>query len=212
MTTVRFYVDVLSPYAWIAWNTVPAVVARHGATLQPVPVLLAAMLQHGGTKGPAEIPAKRRWVFEDCARTTRRLGIPFQPPPSHPFNPLLALRVASAADDRVAVLDALFRAVWAGGGGVETPEAVEAALNRAGLDGGSLVAASAGAKDALRAQTEGAIAAGVFGVPTMVVGERLLWGADQVAELDRLLGGDDGLAGVDLAAWDAMPTGVVRRS
>ena len=110
-----------------------------------MPVLFAALLDAHGTKGPAEIPAKRVYTYRDAYRKAHRLGLPtLRPPPSHPFNPLLALRVASlplARVDQRRLIDALFAATWTLGTGIEAPDAVAAAARAAGLDGDALVAA-----------------------------------------------------------------------
>jgi 2-hydroxychromene-2-carboxylate isomerase len=90
-----FYFDFISPYAFLAWTQLPALAKRCRTTLEPVPVLFAGLLDAHGQKGPAEIPAKRRYLFKDIARKARRLGFPsISAPPAHPFNPLLSLRIS----------------------------------------------------------------------------------------------------------------------
>jgi 2-hydroxychromene-2-carboxylate isomerase len=211
---ITFHFDFLSPYAYLAWKALPPLAARHHREIRPVPTLLAAMLAHGQTKGPAEIPAKRVYVFKDCVRSAAALGLPLSPPPTHPFNPLLALRLCVQLDGEAQrkAIDALYDATWAGGPGCEDPAAVAATLTAAGLDGAALVAAagSAEAKAALRAATEEAIGAGVFGVPTMRADGELFWGLDAFGHLDRFLAGDDPVKGVDLARWANLPASASR--
>src|SRR5262245_62519695 len=140
---IRFHFDYLSPYAYIAWTQIHALGERHGLPIEPVPTLLAALLAAGQTKGPAEIPAKRIWVFKDTLRTASVLGIPFGAPPTHPFNPLPALRVSALdlpAEGKRLVIDVLFHATWGGGSGIESAEKVSAALDAAGFAGAELVA------------------------------------------------------------------------
>src|SRR5262249_9627785 len=133
----------VSPYSYLAWTQIHALAARHAREVTPVPVLFAALLDRAGTKGPAEVPAKRAYAFKDCMRTAHRLRVPFAPPPAHPFNPLLALRVSSLDLEPVrrrALVDALFAAAWGGGNGVEGAEHVTAIAASVGLDGPALVA------------------------------------------------------------------------
>ena len=59
-------------------------------------MLFAGLLNHWGQKGPAEIPAKRRWTYRWCTWWARELGIPFRFPAAHPFNPLPHLRLSLA--------------------------------------------------------------------------------------------------------------------
>jgi len=195
---IRFYFDFISPYAYLAWTQAPGMADAAGVALTPVPVLFAGLLEHHGHLGPAEMPAKRAYVIVDVARKARELGVPVDAPPAHPFNPLLALRVASLplpADRRRRVIDGLYRAVWAERRNVEAPEEVAGILRDAGEDGPALVAGAGDPenKARLRAQTEEAIARGVFGVPTAVTDDgELFWGVDALGPLGARMRGAAG--------------------
>jgi 2-hydroxychromene-2-carboxylate isomerase len=213
---VVFAFDYISPYAYIGWTQIHALAEKYGRDVVPMPVVFGALLKHGDMKGPAEVPAKRAYLGKDTLRTAKVLGIPLLPPPSHPFNPLLALRLTSVempAGERRKVIDALFRATWGGGVGCETAEAIGAALAAAGIPGAPLLAAATddAAKAALRAATERAIALGVFGVPTAIAGGEIFWGYDSFGHLARMLAGDDPLRPGDLDAWAKVTPSVVRR-
>lgn len=218
MTTrdLRFLFDTISPYAWLAWTRIHALADRHGRRVEPVPVLLAALLDRHGQLGPAEIPAKRRYVFRDVLRSASHLGLELSPPPAHPFNPLLSLRIAALdhadIDERFAVIDALFEAVWGGGPGVTDPDALARFLRGRGLDGVGLVsrAGAPAAKARLRATTEAALDAGVFGVPTVLVGEEMFWGFDSFDHLDRTLADGRSYDPAKAAAWDELEAQAVR--
>lgn len=203
---ITFHFDFLSPYAYLAWTQIHALAERHGRTVAPVPTLLAPLLAHGQTKGPAEIPAKRLYLVADTVRTARLLGVPYGPPASHPFNPLLALRVAtlpgSDAEKR-ARIDALFTAAWARGEPIDTQDSAARVLDAAGLDGGDLVrrAIEPANKERLRARTDDAIARGVFGVPTMIVSGAMFWGVDSLGHLERHLRGEGIDFATELARW-----------
>jgi 2-hydroxychromene-2-carboxylate isomerase len=211
VSAIRFYFDFLSPYAYLAWTQIHAIADRHGRAVEPVPVLLAAMLEHHGTKGPAEVPAKRRYVLHDVARKARALGVRSGVPRSHPFNPLLALRATSVPMDaaaRRALVDRIYAAVWSGEArDVEDRATVAALATDAGLDGAHVVpqAESPEGKARLRTQTEAAVAEGVFGVPWMVVDGEPFWGVDSLSALEQFL--TDGRPSVDaamLASWLAL--------
>ena len=90
MRTIDWYFDFISPYAWFAFLRLDELPAD--VDLRMKPVLFAGLLNHWGQKGPAEIPAKRIWTYRSCAWTAQSLGIPFQAPAAHPFNPLPYLR------------------------------------------------------------------------------------------------------------------------
>jgi 2-hydroxychromene-2-carboxylate isomerase len=204
---MKFLFDFLSPYAYIAWHRVKPIAAAHGRALEPVPVLLAGLLGAHGTKGPAEVVAKRPFLVKDTARAAAAAGVPFGPPPSHPFNPLLALRVTGCVTDiatRARLVDALYAEVWGGRGrGVTDPTVVASIASSIGLDGPALVAAASSddAKSRLRSATESAIAANVFGVPTILVDGELFWGNDNIEYLDAFLSGRDPVTSDYLAQW-----------
>jgi 2-hydroxychromene-2-carboxylate isomerase len=205
---IDFYFDFISPYAYLGWTQIHALAARHGRTVRPIPILFAALLNHSNTRGPAEIPAKRAYLFKDTKRLAATFGVPFAPPPTHPFNPLLALRVAGVAAD-TRVIDALFHATWGGGGGVETVDAIARVL---GEDAAPLLAEAAApaAKQRLRDATDAAIAAGVFGVPSIIADGELFWGCDSLPHLERFLDGDDPITPADVAAFRALVPSATR--
>ncbi|CAM3998329.1 2-hydroxychromene-2-carboxylate isomerase [Corallococcus sp. ZKHCc1 1396] len=213
---LRFCLDYLSPYAYLAWLRMPALAARHGRTLEPVPVLLAGLLNAVGSIGPAEIPAKRVYVFKQTFRIAHEQGAPFTPPPSHPFNPLLSLRVTAAVDDveaRTRLATALYAAAWGEGRGIETPEQVGAVLQQAGFDAQALLAraASPEVKDRVRRNTDEALAQGTFGVPSVLVDGEMFWGVDSLGHLERFLEGRDPLTPDALARWQHLPSTASRR-
>jgi len=207
-----FFFDYISHNAWLAWNRVPELARRHGLQLEPVPVLFAGLLNAHGQKGPAEVPAKQSWMLWNVLRKSQQLGIPLAPPHSHPFNPLLPLRLSCCelpAGRREALIDALFRATWAESRPVSEADTLRAVLAETGLDADTWLtdAASEAVKTRLRRNTDAAVAAGVFGVPSMLVpgpGQaELFWGYDDLEYLDLFLQGRDPL-GADRrahAAW-----------
>jgi 2-hydroxychromene-2-carboxylate isomerase len=195
---VEFFFDFVSPYSYLAWPRLRALCARRGLALELRPVLFAALLDHGGQRGPAEIPSKRAWLVRDCLRVAAVQAVSFTFPKHHPFNPLVALRIALravAGEQQERVVDALWNAGWADGADLGSPDALAAALDARGLDGRGLLARASEpiAKDALRTETADAIAREIFGVPTMVAGGELFWGNDRIDHLELALDGRDPL-------------------
>jgi 2-hydroxychromene-2-carboxylate isomerase len=136
------------------------------------------------------------------------LGIPLRPPPAHPFNPLLALRVTllpMSDAERVGLVTGLLRAEWAERRDVSDPSVVRDVAAAAGLDGPGMVEAAAqpGIKQALRDATDAAIEAGVFGVPMLQVDGELFWGYDDLPWVERRLAGEDPLDEKQLERWMA---------
>jgi 2-hydroxychromene-2-carboxylate isomerase len=211
---IRFYFDFISPYAYLGWTQIHALAHRYERKLEPVAVLFAAMLDANGTKGPAEIPSKRTYIFKDALRHAIVLGVPFAMPSSHPFNPLLGLRVASlpmADEVRFRLIDGLYKETWGGGSGITDPSVVATVATAAGLDGEAAVLAASldEAKALVKANTAEAIALGVFGVPSVLVDGELFWGLDSFAHVERRLRGEDPITPEILAQLrDVQPSAV----
>lgn len=193
---LHFCFDYISSNAYLAWHRLPELARRFDLDVEPVPVLFAGLLEAHGQLGPAEVRPKAYWMWRNNVRKAALLGIPLRPPRFHPFNPLLPLRVSSlplAPEARDALIGALFRAVWVDGLHPSEPAVVEAVASSVGLPGAELVAAAQApdAKARLRRQTDDAVAAGVFGVPTFTVGSELFWGYDDLPYLESHLEGND---------------------
>jgi 2-hydroxychromene-2-carboxylate isomerase len=216
--TIRFTFDYISTNAYIAWTQLPALAAKYGYTIEPIPVLFAGLLEAHGQLGPAEVPMKALWMAKNNVRKAGRLGVPLSPPAFHPFNPLLALRASSlllASADRVRLIDALFKAVWVRGLHVSDTAVVDTIADEIGLDGARVVeeAQAPDTKARLRKQTEDAIARGVFGVPSMEVGDEVFWGYDDFPYLESCLAGEDLLGAGGWAKWSGgtQPSAMRRR-
>ena len=212
MTRPRFYFDFLSPYSYFAWVQLGA----RRAEFEAVPVVFGALLDANGTLGPAEVPAKRRFFIRDCLRLANRLGVPFCFPAYHPFMPVTALRLAVyelAGERQHDVIDAIWRAGWHDGGDLAEPAVLEAALDGIGLPGTDWLARTRAPaiKQALRANTERAVNAGIFGVPSFHIGDDVVWGSDRMHDVWALLAGEGALDPERVAAMEATPAGVVRK-
>jgi 2-hydroxychromene-2-carboxylate isomerase len=212
---IQFFFDYVSPYAYLAWTQIHAIAREHGEEVEPVPVLFAGLLEAHGTRGPAEVPARRRYLMKDVPRIAITYGVPVNAPFAHPFNPLLALRVSSLpmpADVRRALVDGLYRATWVERRRVVDADVVDDVARAAGYgDGASASAVTPESKERVRAQTERAIQAGVFGVPTMVADGELFWGCDSLPHLRRHLSGDLRIPDEWVTRWADLPADAVRR-
>ncbi len=214
---IHFYFDFLSPYAYLAHKHIFALAERHSATISLKPILLAALLNHHGHKGPAEIPPKRAWVFKETARRAAIHDIPIGLPNTHPFNPLMALRAVHAcpANKKRALCDAFWAEAWGGEAtqGLEHPDTIIRCATQAGLDGGALLKSIQlrELKQSFKAETNEALDRGVFGVPTYCVGDELFWGFDALDLLELYLTGKDPLPLQLSAQLDALKPSAIRR-
>lgn len=213
---IAFFFDYVSPYAYLASTRIRALAERHGAEVEAVPVLFAAMLASTGSRGPAEIPARREYMINDVTRLARALNVPIAPPATHPFNPLAALRFTHAVEDpadRWRLVEAIFRAAWVDARRVDDPQVVTRIAAEQGFDAETLGARAITdeVKTKLRCATDEAIAQGAFGVPTMIVDGELFWGVDSLHLLERFLGGEDVTDPAELERWRAVVPSATRR-
>jgi 2-hydroxychromene-2-carboxylate isomerase len=205
---VSFHFDYLSPYSYLAWHRLQRFAPDHGLRIEVRPTLLAALLNYLGHKGPGEIPPKRSYMFKDCLRAAALLGVPFEPPASHPFNPLPSLRATlldMEESTRQELVSRLFDATWAQSRDVGSPDVVAEICEEVGLPNARERIEDPTVKKRLRDASNEAIELGVFGVPTMIVDGELFWGTDSFIHLERFLAGRDPAQGEDMAQWAAVP-------
>ena len=176
MTPATWYFDFVSPYAYLQSRMLHKFAGKAAIAMRPV--LFAGLLAHSKNLGPAEIPSKRVWTYRFCTWFARDHGIPFKFPPRHPFNPLKPLRLAIAQGAAPAAVHAIFDFIWAEGRDPADPVEWNALGTRLGIADPDGAIEKPAVKDALRANTEAAAAAGVFGVPSFVVGGEVFWGVD----------------------------------
>src|SRR6185295_19856153 len=98
----------ISPFAWIGLRRLKEL--PHDVSIEYRPVLFAGILGHWGQKGPAEIPAKRRYTYRWSHWWAQSQGIPLRYPAAHPFNPLHHLRLAIACGCRRDAIQLFFDA------------------------------------------------------------------------------------------------------
>jgi 2-hydroxychromene-2-carboxylate isomerase len=200
--SVDWYFDFVSPYSYICLHRLgelPVAVCYK-------PVLFAGLLNHWGQKGPAEIPAKRRWTYRWCTWWAQSLGIPFRFPAEHPFNPLSHLRLALACGSRPDAVKRIFDSIWMSGENATDPARFAALCREFAVNEAQL----AGVKDQLRKNTEEAAARGVFGVPSFVADGEVFWGADSIDFLKAYLADRSVLANKEMQRVDCLPVGAAR--
>lgn len=204
---IRWYFDFISPYAYLQWPRIEALARRRPVEARPV--LLAALLDHHGQKGPAEIAAKRDFTYRQVVWKAARAGRALRFPPAHPFNPLPALRLCLHAGATPAAIGAIFDHIWTEGRAADSADALAPVAARLGVDAARALA-DPQAKSALRACTDEAIAGGVFGVPTLVVDGRLYWGEDATDMAEAAIVGDPSLDTPQMRAVVDLPVGARR--
>jgi 2-hydroxychromene-2-carboxylate isomerase len=193
----EFLFDFGGPNSYLVHRVLPKFCAETGATVTYVPILLGGLFKATGNSAPmiryADAPAKRDYELLEFQRFIDANGLhKFVRNPRFPFNTLIHMRGAVAAQ-RAGLLapyvEAVMVAMWEEALDIADPVIVVGVLDKAGLDGGSLMAAADDpeVKAELVSNTESAVARGAFGVPTFFVGDTMFWGKERLGQLAEAL-------------------------
>ncbi|MGV1681836.1 DsbA family protein [Sphingopyxis sp. NJF-3] len=195
--TLELIFDFGSPNAYLTLKVLPELLDRTGADLVITPCLLGGIFKTTGNKAPmlqyADVPAKLAYENLEMRRFIDRHGLTkFRLNPHFPVNTLLLMRGAIVAEDEGHLddyIDAANRAMWEEGLKMDDPEVAAAFLSANGFDGPALLARTQepGIKARLAANTEAAVARGVFGIPTFFVGDAMFFGKDRLDQVEAAL-------------------------
>lgn len=212
MKQITFYLDFISPYAYLAFEELPQALQGLSYAVHYKPVGLGFLLRHHGSLGPAEIPAKRDWTYRHVMWLAHSKGIALDMPAVHPFNPMSLLRLAVATDAQGLpnryVCETLFRHVWVGGANAIDADRLQALTEQFP---NARDANDETVKAQLKAQTDAAIAQNVFGVPAFEVDGKVFWGLDALPMLRSYLEGDAWFSEANWSAPTTLPYGLPPR-
>ena len=185
--SVDFFFDVGSPSSYLAWTQLPALCASHGAELVYRPMLLGGVYQATGNASPATIPVKGRYTQMDYERHARRYGVPFQGNPHFPVITLFLMRAVTGIQLRrpeqlQQLLGCVFKALWIDALNLNDAQLTARILTEGGFDPAEIerLTQDAEVKAALKATTQEAVERGVFGAPTLFVGDQMFFGQDRM--------------------------------
>jgi len=183
---IEFYFDVGSPTAYLAYRRLRQLKDEYAAELVYKPMLLGGVFKAAGNASPITIPAKGAYMMaQDLPRFAARYGVPLNMNPFFPINTLNLMRGVFAARELACdevYIDAAFTAMWVDERNMgDATEAAEV-FTAAGLDAAAIFerCAHPELKQQLIAATEEAVARGVFGAPTIFLGEEMFFGQDRL--------------------------------
>lgn len=194
MEHLEFHFDIVCPFAYLASTQVEALVQRNGATLSWHPVLLGGLLQAHGVDpdfAASEPEAKRRHTYHDAYRWADYHDVPFRWHPRHPLRTLNVMRAILASDPEPKAIHRLFRAYWVENLDLDEDDVLVHVLDEADMDGLAILAETRNPQVKQRLREVGIAAAGrgIFGVPTFVVRDTIVWGQDRLPMVERVLQG-----------------------
>ncbi|MBH3444546.1 MULTISPECIES: 2-hydroxychromene-2-carboxylate isomerase [Pseudomonas] len=192
--TVEFYFDLGSPTTYLAHTQLAKICADTQSELIYIPMLLGGVFKATGNASPAMIPAKGRYMFQDLDRFAKRYGVQLRFNPHFPINTLILMRAVTGMQMRqpqrfAEFVDCLFKALWVEGRNLNDPQTVAAVLTENGFDPQEIMALTndESVKAALKENTEAAIKRGVFGAPSMFIGDQLFFGQDRLDFVEEAL-------------------------
>jgi 2-hydroxychromene-2-carboxylate isomerase len=186
---VEFWFEFASTYSYPAAMRVEDAAVRAGVPLAWRPFLLGPIFgAQGWNDSPFNIyPVKGRYMWRDLERVCAGLGVALRRPSRFPRGSLVGARVACAGAEEPwlpSFVRAVYTANFAEDRDIGDPQVIAAILDGLGRPGAALVerAGTPEAKDGLRRRTDEAIARGVFGAPSFLVGDELFWGNDRLED------------------------------
>ena len=191
--TLEFYFDFGSPTAYLAHKRLQQLCDQYDLDVEYKPMLLGGVFKATGNASPVAIPAKGKYMLEqDLPRFTRRYNVELNFNPHFPINTLNLMRGAIAAQRLGcfdSYVDAVYEAVWIDGKNMGELEMVARTLTDKGLDAEALMQLSQdpGVKAQLISCTEAAVARGVFGAPTLFMGDEMYFGQDRLDFVEEAL-------------------------
>lgn len=187
MKKIDFYFDFGSPTAYLAWTQLPAIAMDCRAEIAWRPMLLGGVFKATGNSSPVLIEPKGRWMWGDMARWARRYGVKLEKNPHFIINTLNLMRGAIGYQTRepdrfLKYVDVMFRSTWVEGLNTGDAGVVGQILRKAGFDPEGFVQMTNDpeVKQKLILATEAAVKRGVFGAPTMFVGDEMFFGQDRL--------------------------------
>jgi len=193
MIILEFYFDFGSPTAYLAYQRLLQLQQQYDLDIDYKPMLLGGVFKATGNHSPAAIPAKGLYMMtQDLPRFAKRYNVAFRMNSHFPINTLTLMRGAHAALDQgcfPAYCKAVFEAMWIHNVNLADPDALRSALDNAELNSEAILNATqdAAVKARLVSITEEAVTRGVFGAPTLFVGEQMFFGQDRLDFVEELL-------------------------
>ncbi|MFJ7145763.1 MAG: 2-hydroxychromene-2-carboxylate isomerase [Pseudomonas protegens] len=184
---VEFFFDLGSPTSYLAYTQLPKICAQTDSQLVYQPMLLGGVFKTTGNASPISVPAKGRYMLQDLARFAQRYQVELNFNPHFPINTLLLMRATTGVQMHlperfIDFIDCLFRALWVDKRNLNDAASVTQVLEQGGFDPQQILDLSNAedVKTALKNKTEQALQRGVFGAPSMFVGEELFFGQDRL--------------------------------
>jgi 2-hydroxychromene-2-carboxylate isomerase len=183
--TVTFYFDYGSPATYLAWTQINNIIEEANATLTMIPMLLGGVFKETGNVSPATVPAKGKWMNNDLKKHAELYNVEFNSNSFFPINTLNLMRGAIAAQNMdifQKYSEAIFTGIWVKDLNLGDISILQDYLDKSDINTVKLfdLAQSDEVKTILIQNTKEAVAKGVFGAPTFLIDDELIFGQDRL--------------------------------
>lgn len=188
MPSVDFWFSIGSTYSYLSVMRLPEAAMRAGVDVRWRPFNVRHVLMAHNNMPFANKPVKAAYMWRDIERRAQRFGLSPRLPAPYPLAGLaLANQVAMIGMDEgwgEAYVRATYRRWFEHGEPAGEDPNLSASLNEIGQDPAAVIARAQADKavQALADATETAMALGVFGAPSFVVGSEVFWGDDRLED------------------------------
>ncbi len=197
---IDYFISLNSPWAHLGAARIEALAERHGARLRVFPVDFRDVIfpNSGGLPLPKRSPQRQAYRMQELRRWRAHLGLPLVLAPRHsPFDESFAACCVIAARETigeapaVALAHRILKSLWEEEGNPADRTVLAELASEVGLDAPALLALAEEPRwaERRRADSEAALARGVFGAPSYVIGEEIFWGQDRLDFVARHLEG-----------------------
>lgn len=194
---VDYYASLNSPWTHLGAARIEALAARYGASLRIFPVDFGTIFAaSGGLPLPRRSPQRQAYRMMELRRWREKLGIPIQLSPKFfPHDELpatgrvIALREAGDDAGAIRLAHRVLKALWEEEQNPADPATLARLIGECGLDAAAVMREGADPQWAERraADSQAALARGVFGAPSYVIGEEIFWGQDRLEFVEARL-------------------------
>jgi len=198
---IEFFFDYLSPQSYVIWPQIKDLSLRYNAYLEINPISMLGLCEHWDEPGPFQIPKEKNFIYKDCLRACTFLGIPFLPPRIHPFNSYFLLRASLyeiSGEKQQKIIDFIWDEIWGKGINIRNVEEFEQKLNHSALEIDNVIEKCEKdyVKKILLDKTDLAIEKGIYRLPSVIIGEELFYGHEQIPMIELYLRGEDPISSV----------------
>ena len=189
---IEFHFDFGSPTAYLAFTQLKIIAERNKTKIVYFPILLGGVFKATGNNPPASVPAKGKYMMIDLQRFADKYGVPYERNPYFPVNTLTLMRGAVSYQDDgdfIKYTEVMFKNMWVEPKNLNDEDELKKVLieNNFDVDDFTRRITDQNVKDKLISNTENAVKKGVFGAPTIFVGDQMFFGQDRMEFIEEYL-------------------------